>query len=132
MKRAMGPTGNCPPDRTPAPPGERARPPGGARVLEIDGRRILRALRHRVRYRYVQPRVVRDAEGWRIVSPCCSRNVDAGGGLIDIALLRPEAGGWRLFARDHQRATWIEQERSEQIHDLLDLLCLDPQRVFWP
>ena len=126
----MSPSGNCPPERPRQPAGEGARPP--ARVLEIDGRRIERALRHRVRYRYVHPRVVRAAEGWLIQSPCCSRNVDARGGLIDIALLRPEGEGWRLYARDHDHSAWVEQERSAQIHDLLDLLCLDPQRVFWP
>src|SRR5665647_817969 len=38
--------------------------------------RLERALRERVRYRYVQPRVLREGESFRIQSPCCSRNVD--------------------------------------------------------
>jgi hypothetical protein len=106
--------------------------PEPARVLSIDSRRILRALRHRVRYRYVQPEVVRDEAGWRIVSPCCSRNVDTSGGVIDIALLRFEAPLWRLCARDHALGTWVDVEESEQLSDLLDAICLDPKRQFWP
>lgn len=107
------------------------RPPRGT-VVDLEGRRILRALRQRVRYRYVQPRVVREDEGWRVVSPCCSRNIDASGGEIDIALLRAEAPCWRLYARDHAQGCWVEVDRSASIHELLDALCLDPQRLFWP
>lgn len=103
-----------------------------ARVLEVDGRRIERALRHRVRYRYVTPRVLRETEGWRIVSPCCSRNIDSEGGVIDIALLVAEPPLWHLFARDHKRGLWVQYEQSERLAELLDALCLDPQRVFWP
>jgi hypothetical protein len=104
----------------------------GARILEIDGRRIERALRDRVRYRYVRPQVRREAEGWRIVSPCCSRNVDTEGGMIDIALLQPVPAGWRLYARDHEQDCWHEYEESDKLYDLLDAICLDPLRVFWP
>ena len=103
-----------------------------ALVLDMDRRRIERALRQRVRYRYVRPMVVRELDGWRIVSPCCSRNIDAQGGLIDIAWLCNEPPIWRLYARDHARAIWVEHERSQQLLDLLDVICLDPQRVFWP
>jgi len=60
--------------------------------------RILGALQERVRYRYVQPVVVPAACGWKIVSPCCSRNVDPHGGIIDVAWLEPWMGGWRLHA----------------------------------
>jgi hypothetical protein len=61
-----------------------------ASVVDFTQRRIERALRERARYRYVSPRVLRDADGFRIESPCCSRNVDPGGGVIDIArLARP-------------------------------------------
>jgi len=102
-------------------------------IVEIVGRLIERALRNRVRYRYVHPRVFRDEAGWRIVSPCCSRNVDPAGGLIDIALLqRIGYVGWRLFSRDHDGGAWVMQEESDQIQDLLDAICLDPKRIFWP
>lgn len=103
-----------------------------ARVFDMDRGRIERALRQRVRYRYVRPQVMREVDGWRIVSPCCSRNVDADGGLIDIAWLRNDPPLWRLYARDHAHAIWVEHERSEQLCELLDAICLDPQRLFWP
>ena len=103
-----------------------------ARVFDMDRRRIQRALRQRVRYRYVRPQVVAEVDGWRIVSPCCSRNIDAHGGVIDIALLRREPPIWRLYSRDHARAIWVEHEQSQQLLELLDVICLDPQRVFWP
>ena len=101
-------------------------------LLEIDRRRIESALRERVRYRYVRPKVLRDEDAWRIVSPCCSRNIDPTGGIIDVALLRFDPPEWRLYARDHAARKWIEAERSPRIRDLLDAVCLDPQRVFWP
>jgi len=103
-----------------------------ARVFDMDRRRIERALRERVRYRYVRPRVMREVDGWRIVSPCCSRNIDSQGGVIDIAWLHNDPPIWRLYARDHERAIWVEHEQSEQLAALLDIVCLDPQRVFWP
>ena len=106
--------------------------PMGGCVLDLDARRILRALRHRVRYRYVKPRVLREEEGWRVVSPCCSRNIDAFGAEIDIALLRVEPPRWHLYARNHQQGCWIEVDHSDGIQELLDMLCLDPHRVFWP
>jgi len=110
-----------------------AKPPASARVIEIVGRLIERALRNRVRYRYVRPEVLREEAGWRIVSPCCSRNVDPAGGLIDIALLqRSGASGWTLTSRDRAGGTWVAQDESDQIQDLLDQVCLDPKRVFWP
>ena len=113
------------------PPLKLSRP--AVRVVEIVGHYIERALRDRVRYRYVHPEVLRDESGWRILSPCCSRNVDPAGGMIDIALLQPvQSGLWRLYSRDHGRAHWVLQEESEQIQDLLDMVCLDPHRVFWP
>ncbi len=107
-------------------------PDGPGRVFDFDKRRIERALRQRVRYRYVRPKVLREVDGWRIVSPCCSRNIDADGGLIDIAWLRKDPPIWRLYARDHARGVWAERERSERLDELLDAICLDPQRVFWP
>ena len=119
--------------------------PAGGRVLDFMQRRLERALRQRVRYRYVRPRVLREGEGFRVESPCCSRNVDPSGGVIDIALLVPVAAldargssgaraarGWRLHARDHAARAWVLHHESAQLDELLDLLCVDAQRVFWP
>lgn len=106
---------------------------GGGRVLDFMQRRLERALRQRVRYRYVRPRVLREGDGFRVESPCCSRNVDPDGGVIDIALLTPLAPrGWRLHSRDHAAGAWVPHEDSEALDELLDLLCLDAQRLFWP
>ena len=49
---------------------------------DLDRKRIERALAKRARYRYVLPRVLPEARGYRIESPCCSRNIDAEGGVI--------------------------------------------------
>ncbi|CAN0620927.1 conserved protein of unknown function [Burkholderia multivorans] len=107
--------------------------PGGAAVVDLTLRRIERALRRRARYRYVSPRVVRDADGFRIESPCCSRNVDPAGGVIDIARLAPGAAGiWRLYARDHDARRWSWWQESADLDALLDTLCVDAERVFWP
>lgn len=109
------------------------RAPEAARIHELDRRRIERALRHRVRYRYVQPQVQRAPTcGWVITSPCCSRNVDPGGGVIDIAWLEPLDQGWALHAKDHAQGDWLLQEEAATLQALLDALCVDPQRVFWP
>lgn len=101
-------------------------------LFHADSVRILDALRERVRYRYVQPVVLPVDAGWKVVSPCCSRNVDDEGGVIDIAWLEPTASGWRLHSRDHTAQRWVTQAEATEMSELLDLLCLDPQRVFWP
>ncbi|WP_119154743.1 hypothetical protein [Caldimonas tepidiphila] len=107
-------------------------PPAG-KVASLEQARIQRALRERVRYRYVQPQVLREGSGWRVRSPCCSRNVDPAGGPIDVAWLqRLPQGGWRLHARDHARSEWRRHNEAAQLAELLDTLCLDPQRIFWP
>lgn len=93
---------------------------------------IMDALRQRQRYRYVQPVVVQGEPGWRVVSPCCSRNVDPDGGVIDIAWLEPVGGRWRLHARDHRRQRWVMQAEGAALAPLLELLCADARRVFWP
>lgn len=109
-----------------------------AKVGDLIQHRLERALRARVRYRYVRPRVLREANSFRIESPCCSRNVDPGGGTIDIALLIPPAASnsvrqrWSLCARDHARGTWVTQCEDASLEHLLDLLCLDRERRFWP
>jgi len=103
-----------------------------ASVLDLDRRRIQRALRERVRYRYVQPKVERLDQGFLISSPCCSRNVDPDGGVIEIAWLEPAGEMWRVYARDHASATWVLQDQSPQLQVLLDVICVDADRVFWP
>lgn len=118
--------------------------PAGGLVVELMQRRLERALRERTRYRYVRPRVLREGDAFRIESPCCSRNVDTEGGVIDIALLVPGAlrlsrgqpgrtvQRWRLFARDHAAGAWVAQDESDELGELMDVLCVDAQRIFWP
>lgn len=106
---------------------------GAGPVVDFTWQQIERALRNRVRYRYVHPRVAREPEGYRIESPCCSRNVDPTGGVINIAWLARGADGlWRLYARDRAMRRWVEQCESEDLPALLDVLCVDAARVFWP
>ena len=100
-------------------------------VVTLDALRIQRALARRQRYKYVHPRVVSEGEGWKVVSPNCSRNVDPAGGEIDIAWLRPDdAAGWQLHARSAEPGAW-RLSRQGPLHELLDLLCADPAREFW-
>lgn len=101
-----------------------------AAPLDLDLARIERALGQRARYRYVRPRVLRDDEGYRIVSPNCSRSVEPGGGEIDIARLVRRTDHWQLLARDHGTAQW-QHTASGTLPDLLRLLALDPSRQFW-
>jgi hypothetical protein len=98
----------------------------------MDRLRIERALRHRVRYRYVQPDVHKVADGWVITSPCCSRNIDPSGGVIDVAWLELLDDGWALYFKDHVHERWMLHDESNQLQALLDEICLDTTRVFWP
>ena len=107
-------------------------------VLDLDRLRIARALHRRIRYKYVQPRVVREGLGWKVVSPNCSRNVDPQGGEIDIAWLQPGPAGtnglpafWLLHARDHVQGCWALKLRAPTLPDALDRLVQDPHREFW-
>ncbi|MDD5029671.1 MAG: hypothetical protein PHH58_09250 [Rhodoferax sp.] len=107
--------------------------PYNAQVSDLTQHRLARALRQRVRYRYVKPRVSREDGGFRIQSPCCSRKVDAKGGMIDIALLVPhDASRWCLCSRDHASQTWIPRVQNEALDTVLDYLCRDSERQFWP
>ena len=106
--------------------------PAPARIHDMDRVRIERALPHRVRYRYVQPKVQRAESGWLITSPCCSRNIDPNGGVIDIAWLEPVEGAWALYFKDHVHDRWILHDESRHLQPLLDEVCVDPMRVFWP
>lgn len=104
----------------------------GEVVRDLAQARIERAIAQRSRYRYVHPRVEAEGEGWKIVSPNCSRNIDKQGGDIDIAWLTPDGeGGWLLFARDHARRGWDLRARSRRLSDVLDRLVVDSEREFW-
>lgn len=100
---------------------------------EFDQRRITRLLAQRARYRYVEPEVQSIADGYLVVSPCCSRNVDASGGTIDIARLEYAhlPGRWRLYCKDHQQGVWKLHSESPLLQKLIDRLNADPTRVFW-
>lgn len=102
------------------------------KVHDLTARRIERALARRQRYRYVQPVVSAHEGGWVISSPCCSRNVDPSGGEIPIAWLQPQDHGWALHARRHADSTWSLHSRSALLSELLDIVCRDEARVFWP
>lgn len=116
--------------------------PAASPVSDFMIYRLERALRERVRYRYVEPLVLREGQSFRIQSPCCSRNVDPSGGLIDIALLTPGATdatgaggagvGWSLSARDHLKSVWRVCLSDAPLELLLDALCVDSERQFWP
>jgi hypothetical protein len=99
---------------------------------ELDRRRITRALAQRARYRYVSPHVEIESDSYRIVSPCCSRTIDAQGGQIDIAKLEfdERRGLWRLHARNHDERCW-EPRAEGKLHEMLTLLKQDPKREFW-
>jgi hypothetical protein len=106
--------------------------PAGATVVALAPARIERALATRQRYKYVRPRVVREAAGWKIVSPNCSRNIDASGGDIDIAWFLPtNEGQWLLHARDHAQACWVLKASGLTLTQALALVCADAQREYW-
>jgi hypothetical protein len=100
---------------------------------DLDQKRIERALRTRKRYRYVLPKVHAVAGGYRIESPCCSRNIDADGGIIDVALLQYDAeqSVWQIYRKDHQGGTWKLHSTFLRLPEVLDLLNTDPDRKFW-
>ena len=100
---------------------------------EFDLARIRRALEGRVRYRYVTPRVTGVEGGYLVRSPCCSRNIDPDGGIIDVALMLFDglSGHWQLFSRDHVRATWqLAGIHLRLVETIAEINC-DPERVFW-
>ncbi|MFT4174320.1 MAG: hypothetical protein QM639_17280 [Rhodocyclaceae bacterium] len=108
----------------------------GSTVVWSEPRFILRRVQHalgrRQRYLYVQPQVSLHRSGWLVTCPCCSRNVDPQGGVIDIALLMRDARSWLLFAKQHPDGRWLLKHVDEDLDALLDILCDDPLRVFWP
>ncbi len=100
---------------------------------DLDRKRIERALKARKRYRYVSPTVAPVAGGYRVESPCCSRNIDPDGGVVDVELLLHDADGaqWQLFRKDHQTATWHLHSVHDRLVALVDRLGDDPNRLFW-
>ncbi len=98
---------------------------------EVDLRRISRLLKERARYHYVTPSVQAVPGGYHIVSPCCSRNIDQAGGLIDIARIECEAGVWKLYSRDHLGKRWLIQTQAGRLDRLMDCLNEDAKRLFW-
>ena len=100
---------------------------------DVDRKRIERALDARARYRYVSPEVRAEEGGYRIQSPCCSRNVDPSGGVIDIARLEYVSGlqAWNLFRKDHARHAWQFYGAFGALGELLQFLNQDPERIFW-
>ena len=100
---------------------------------DFDRKRIERALKARKRYRYVSPSVAPVTGGYRVESPCCSRNIDPDGGVIDVALLLhdPANRHWWLFCKDHGIGAWRLHSIHERIAAALDLLGEDPDRAFW-
>ncbi len=98
----------------------------------FDRKRVERALRERSRYLYVSP-VVRTVEGgFQVESPCCSRRIDADGGVVDIALLLcPQPGVWKLYCKDHSAAQWLLHGTYQWLVELLEELKNDPQQKFW-
>lgn len=100
---------------------------------DLDRKRIERAIALRQRYRYVSPKVTAVTGGYLIESPCCSRNIDAEGGIVDVALLHHDAGTatWQLFRKDHTAGVWELHSTHPRLASATDLLNADPERVFW-
>jgi hypothetical protein len=111
----------------------RIAPPATGPVRDLDSLRIARALLHRARYKYVQPRIEREAEGWKIVCANCSRNIHPDGGEIPIAWFAPAGPGrWALHARDHAQGAWVQQASGLTLAQALDIVCADTTRLYWP
>ena len=100
---------------------------------DLDRKRIERSLLNRKRYRYVRPQVVTTIGGYKIESPCCSRNVDKEGGLIDVALLLHDFEGarWELFRKNHATDLWQLDSTHVRLPAALERLNADPERTFW-
>jgi hypothetical protein len=100
---------------------------------DLDRRRIERSLQTRNRYRYVTPQVATTIGGYRIESPCCSRNIDKDGGMVDVALLLHDSDGaqWELFRKDHANGRWQLDSTHQRLPSALERLNIDPERTFW-
>jgi hypothetical protein len=101
-------------------------------LSELERKQIERAIERRSRYRYVRPTVRMVPDGLLVESPCCSRRIDAAGGMVEIALLkRLPSGRWELYRKDHSSAAWKLHTPNARLTDLLDSLKSDPDRIFW-
>jgi hypothetical protein len=71
--------------------------------------------------------------GYLVVSPCCSRNIDSNGGIIDIARIEyiAASGLWQLYHKDHQQGIWKLHSDAQTLQKLITCLNEDPSRVFW-
>lgn len=100
---------------------------------ELDLRRIERAIADRKRYRYVEPRVLPEADGYLIRAACCSRTVDPDGGEIDVARLcwSDSPPGWALLRKDHKAGEWLPDSHFSKLPDAFARLNTDPDRLFW-
>ncbi|MBB4382577.1 hypothetical protein GGD61_007270 [Bradyrhizobium sp. SBR1B] len=100
---------------------------------ELDRNRIKRGLSARKRYLYVSPSVRPVRGGYLIESPCCSRNADENGALIDVALILYDAvsGIWKLFRKNHAVGIWEFYSLYHRLASVIDELSADPERVFW-
>jgi hypothetical protein len=105
----------------------------GVQPNEFDRKRIERALANRKRYRYVSPSVHVVEDGYLVRSPCCSRNIDPDGGVVDVAWLQYVQGSrpWRLYRKDHRTKQWQLHSLYDRLLELLVQLNADPQRRFW-
>ncbi len=98
----------------------------------FDRKHVERAIQQRTRYLYVTPALHLVEGGFHIESPCCSRRVDAEGGMVDIALLLcPQPGTWMLNSKDHSTAKWLLHGTYKWLCDLLEELKKDSQQKFW-
>jgi hypothetical protein len=100
---------------------------------EFDLRRIARMLETRARYRYVQPVVECIENGYCIQSPCCSRKIDATGGIIDVARLEYDAqhNVWNLYRKNHAQNRWEFHLKAQRLDVVMTWLNEDPARIFW-
>jgi hypothetical protein len=107
--------------------------PSAQHPNEVDRKRIERAIEKRKRYRYVHPSVQPIANGYCVRSPCCSRNIDADGGMVDVAIAQHAQGSrpWRLYRKVHSANEWLLHAEFERLGDLLEQLNTDPERLFW-
>jgi hypothetical protein len=108
-------------------------PSADYRPNEFDRKRIERAIAGRRRYRYVSPSVHTVDGGYFIRSPCCSRNIDPNGGVVDVALIqyRTAPRPWLLHGKDHNTQQWLPYGAYNQLAELLAELSADPKRRFW-
>ena len=105
----------------------------GPHPNDMDLKRIEHALADRVRYRYVTPQVQKFVSGYLVVSPCCSRNIDPDGGVVDVARLEylEATNSWHLYRKNHVLLNWELTGSYDRLIDLLAYLNADPERLFW-